>query len=83
MQIIRDFSAEASKQFDDNSVDMVFIDGGHSEDEIKSDIEAWLPKVNQLICGHDYQWSGVKKVVDKTFGDRVKQIDSIWYVELT
>jgi hypothetical protein len=84
LSIMRMDSLYASASFNDKSVDMVFIDGDHSEDGIRSDIRAWLPKTKKIICGHDYtsSWPDVKKVVDAMFGDRVKSIDTIWWVEL-
>ena len=56
-------SAEAVKQFEDKSVDMVFIDGGHEYAEVKADIEMWLPKAKKMICGHDYNWVAVQEAV--------------------
>lgn len=82
LQIIRDLSVNASKQFDDKSIDMVFIDAGHSVEDVRSDIEAWFPKAKKIICGHDYNWPGVQEAVDNAFGQKIKLIDSIWYVEL-
>src|SRR5690606_30258386 len=38
-------SVEAAKQFDDKSLDFVFIDADHSYEGCKRDIEAWRPKL--------------------------------------
>jgi SAM-dependent methyltransferase len=48
-------SEEASKEFKDNSLDIVFIDADHRYEYIKRDIELWYPKVKigGLLCGHD------------------------------
>lgn len=55
-KIIRDFSANASELFADESLDLVYIDADHSYSGCYSDIETWFPKVKSggLICGHDY-----------------------------
>jgi hypothetical protein len=70
--------------FSDKTIDMVFIDANHTYDAVKADIEAWLPKVRKIICGHDYAdgWPGVKQAVNEKFPQGVKTIGSIWYVEL-
>lgn len=48
-------SQEAAPILKDGSFDFIFIDGEHSYQTIKSDIENYLPKVKLggLICGHD------------------------------
>ena len=48
-------SLEASREFEDRSVDVVFIDAGHDLDEVLNDIELWTPKIKGagLLCGHD------------------------------
>ena len=43
-------SLEAAKQFEDKSVDMVFVDGDHSPYSVKADSLAWLPKCRKLLC---------------------------------
>lgn len=82
LNVIRNISTIASKEV--GNVDMVFIDGDHSYESVIEDIKTWLPKTNRLICGHDYSmiYPGVIEAVDELFGDRVRQIDAIWYVEL-
>ena len=65
-------------------VDMVFIDGDHSYESIKADVEYWLPRTRMLICGHDYSEEGgypdVKRYVDEKFGPSiwVPARTSIW-----
>lgn len=65
-------SIEAASYFEDNELDIVFIDASHYYDDVKSDILAWLPKVKSggIIAGHDYvqSWPDVIKVVNEIFG---------------
>ena len=88
LRAIRGFSPAVIDTHNLPDVDMVFIDGDHSEASVRADIEGWLPKTRKLICGHDYVHGGgfpdVAVVVDEIFGDRVKIDDgtAIWYVEL-
>ena len=69
-------SIEASTKFEDNSLDFIFIDGGHTYEDVNNDIAHWLPKLKDggRIAGHDYyEWSneevhdGVKKAVANFF----------------
>lgn len=65
--ITRDLSMNAVKQFDDNSLDFVYIDANHSYSEVSQDIPAWAEKVRLggIVSGHDYDWVDVKKAVDE------------------
>jgi len=60
-------SLEAAMQFEDNSIDFVFLDASHEYEDIKADIEAWYPKVKPggLFAGHDYGWPGVQRAVNE------------------
>jgi predicted O-methyltransferase YrrM len=65
-------SVEAADLFRDGSVAVLFIDGGHSYEQAKADIAAWLPKMlpGGTMAGHDYAsgWPGVIQAVDEAFG---------------
>jgi SAM-dependent methyltransferase len=55
----RKTSVEASNDYDDESLDFVFIDGSHEYKDIVDDLKAWIPKVKigGILAGHDYTWS--------------------------
>jgi predicted O-methyltransferase YrrM len=78
---MRTTSLEAVKDFADESVDWIFIDGDHRFDAIRADILAWYPKVKPggLVSGHDYSWFDVRSAV-KGHLDPVAVRDSIWHV---
>lgn len=61
--LIRDFSVNAAEQFEDDSIDLVYIDGDHNYESVSADIEAWYPKVKPggIISGHDYIEKNVKR----------------------
>lgn len=67
--------------------DFVFIDGDHSYDGCKADIEAYRPLVRPggLLSGHDYKpkWPGVMQAVDEAFdGSATIGPASIWSVRM-
>jgi len=74
-------SLECAKKHKDKSVDMVFIDAGHTTEEVKADIEAWLPKAKKMICGHDFQFNEVEMAVRESLGE-VRQFETIWFKEI-
>jgi hypothetical protein len=55
-KIIRKTSIEASKEFDDESLDFVYIDGNHNYAFFKEDLEIWYKKIKKygVLCGDDY-----------------------------
>jgi hypothetical protein len=76
---------EAAQYFEDGSVDVIFVDGGHSYEVVKADILAWLPKMkpNGIMAGHDYNaWEGVNKAVTEIFGTPHKVENDCWFIYL-
>lgn len=70
---LQDFSYNVADHFDDGSIDFIYIDGSHSEENVRRDLELYLPKLkkNGIIAGHDYLeivWPGLVKVVDDIVG---------------
>lgn len=55
-KILRGLSVEMAKEFEDASVDAVYIDANHSKDAVLADLSAWVPKVRPggVVAGHDY-----------------------------
>jgi len=54
--IIKKFSMDALADFEDESLDFVYIDGNHSLPYITADIFGWEPKLRKggIMSGHDY-----------------------------
>jgi|APGre2960657444_1045066.scaffolds.fasta_scaffold00584_8 predicted O-methyltransferase YrrM len=77
-------SKEFVKEIADGSLDFVYIDGDHSYNSCKEDINMWLPKIKQggIIAGHDYLeacFMGVVNAVNETFGKPDKTYnDTSW-----
>jgi beta-1,4-mannosyl-glycoprotein beta-1,4-N-acetylglucosaminyltransferase len=78
---IKAASLEAASLYEDNSLDMVFIDAAHDYDNVLADIKAWAPKVKSggIISGHDWHHPPIKRAVFETLGE-VNSIGSCWYV---
>jgi len=53
---LRMFSTTAAKDFADDSLDFVYLDGAHDFQHIAEDLVAWIPKVRLggIISGHDF-----------------------------
>jgi SAM-dependent methyltransferase len=84
IHMIQGWSAEESFKFPDRSADLVFIDGGHSEQSVREDILAYsrIVKHDGILAGHDYdrgdEHPGVKRAVDALLGD-VEHFDFVWW----
>lgn len=69
---IKSTSIEVSNRFEDESVDMIYIDGNHQPDMVKLDILSWLPKIKKegFICGHDWFYKNglIQKTIIETIG---------------
>jgi len=68
-KIIRKSSMEAVNDFEDESLDFVYIDGDHSFKAIACDIVEWEKKVRKggVVSGHDYHGHSshyVRAIVD-------------------
>ena len=69
---INDYSQNTYNQFQDNSIDFIYIDADHTYESVKRAIELFIPKLKKggIIGGHDYSddWPGVKRAVTEIIG---------------
>jgi hypothetical protein len=77
VKLVKGDSATVLGSFDKNTFDMIYIDGDHSYEQCKRDLEAALKvcKRGGYICGHDYEMNmelaekryyfGVRRAVDE------------------
>lgn len=85
---IRATTVDAAESINDGSLDVIYIDAGHTYKDVKADIEAWLPKLRHvphaIICGHDFGdpvFPGVDVAVKEKFGEDVPVLGHVWYVK--
>jgi predicted O-methyltransferase YrrM len=73
---IQEFSVPAARHFEDASLDFLMIDGDHTYEGVRGDIDAYLPKMRpgSIMAGDDYLWPGVKQAASETFGSRLRPV---------
>lgn len=80
--LIRKKSNLAYLEFEDNSIDAIYIDGDHRYKRVLEDIKNWKPKVKKggLLIGDDYlTFSDVRKAVNESFSDFCES-GNTWFV---
>lgn len=60
-------SEDAAYKFPNQLIDICFIDANHEYEEVKKDINLWLPKVKPggILAGHDIDFPGVWRAVNE------------------
>jgi predicted O-methyltransferase YrrM len=84
VELMRLTSVEATERFDNGSVHLAFIDGDHRYEQVKRDIEVWLPKIRSggVLAGHDYGgYETVRRAVREAFSTYTCRKCS-WWVRL-
>lgn len=84
--LIRKLSLDAVKEFEDESLDFVYIDACHEYDYVMQDIIEWTKKVRRggIVAGHDYYdftRSGVVEAVNDYTRYHKKKLNIIPKVE--
>ena len=74
-------SYDILEKFDNNYFDIIYIDGDHTYDGVKLDLQISYEKVKNggYICGHDYttRFEGVIRAVNEFCSEKNLIIDSI------
>ena len=81
--LIRSFSDKCLDQFEDGSLDFVFIDASHQYPDVLKDIKLWTKKVKigGYVTGHDIDMDGVRQAVSESFKKyEVTGHDNVWSV---
>ena len=83
---IRKTSVEAAKDFADESLDAVYIDAEHDEENVRADIRAWRPKIKRggILSGHDWVLPHIGRILVEEEGFEPQRItvspDTSWAV---
>lgn len=59
VEIIKGFSSDVKDQIKNAS--LIFVDGGHTEEVVRQDIEDYFPKCKEYFLLHDINYPGVKE----------------------
>jgi hypothetical protein len=76
-------SQEFYKTYQQGTPSMIFIDAGHTYEDVKKDISWAIEQGIPIISGHDYHplHPGVVRAVDEMLPDNKKIVSSVWYSE--
>lgn len=79
--LIKEWSHIAVNQFEDESLDFLYLDANHSYKACLEDLKMWYPKIKKggILSGHDYwdgpdESAGVKKAVNEFVKDNNIQL---------
>lgn len=80
---IRSSSVRVSTFFNNNTVDCIFLDAGHTYEDVCSDILHWFRVVKKggILAGHDYDSAPVIKAVHDSLGKEniIEKPGHVWY----
>lgn len=80
VEILEMDTVRAAWGIPDASLDFIFIDASHDYESVRADIKAWEPKVRAggMLCGHDANWSGVKRALDELLPGWRLLLANVW-----
>lgn len=67
--------------------DMIFLDAMHTYEDVRDDIERWLPRIRPggVFAFHDYghdHFPGVKQAVDEKFGELKDRVVTLGWIDI-
>ena len=83
---VRASSIIASKMYEPNSLDFIFIDASHDEMSVKQDLAYWMPRLkeNGLIAGDDVDSEGVANALNWFFDtEKLDIVGRQWMLNLS
>jgi|LakMenEpi03Aug12_release.lakeMendotaPanAssembly.Ray.scaffolds.fasta_scaffold1086252_2 predicted O-methyltransferase YrrM len=78
---IRQDSSKVADIFPDSYFSFIFIDAGHSYDQVTKDLKQWFPKLKPggIFAGHDY-YADVSRAVKDYFGYELENKGGSFYM---
>jgi len=82
-------SVEVATQYEESSLQFVFVDASHDEESVQADLTAWWPtvRIGGWMAGHDFTNDGVGKAVLRYFKNKpvewLRICDGTWCVRHT
>jgi len=85
--VIHNFSINVADNWSGAPVGLLFVDGDHTKEGARRDIEAWLPYLlpGSIIAIDDYghpDWPGVREAVDELVAENVLRLPVVHYDRL-
>lgn len=81
---VKKTSVDASKDFEDSSLDLVYIDAEHDYDNVNTDVSTWKHKVKNggILSGHDWTLPHIFTILNEQnlLNDLEVYSDSSWSV---
>lgn len=80
--LIRKTTDDAALDIPDETLDFVFIDAGHSYNNVAKDIKNWRVKLRKggMLAGHDINVAFVRTAVTTYYPTYKEGFDNCWYI---
>lgn len=72
-KLLRNNVEEVDSKINDDSIDLIYVDGDHTYDGVIKDLNFSWKKINKehgILCGDDYSWDPVKRACDDFFSSK-------------
>jgi hypothetical protein len=81
---VKDKSELCYQNYPDKFFEFIYVDGSHYYEDVKKDIELYLPKLksNGIFAGHDWQSPEVRQAVEETIGlSDIQLVHNTWILK--
>lgn len=84
VRVLQMKGVSAAWQYDKESLDFVFLDGDHSTENVRMEIEAFKPRIKKggILAGHDIVMESVRTAVLASFPTISRREGNIWFKKI-